>query len=646
MLNSITLTASMRTNLASLKTIATQMNKTQNILSTGKKVNSAIDNASSYYQARALTNRASDLSALLDSMGQGIQTIQAATEGIEAGTKYLEQAKVLVDDALVNAATDTVEVDGEKTIAEQNAQRLKNATGEAPDKAWLLANGAGFVVETEAELRDALTNATAGQKIVVNGKIDVTINDVSEQLDIKEGVELVGSTALSANAINADGSYKGQLNIVNNSNCANIIARNSSKINNLTINSNKYGGSSYNIYGLGVGVSDVNIVVNSTKQQFGISFCGGQNYIKGNVNIINSGTAESSVGVYSGTGAVLDIDANLSISTVSKWGHGIQTTGGTTNVKEDSVVNIYTSGDSAMCLDSQNKGVVNIEGAELNLISEKSAAIYNESWSSASGGNTLKIKSGAEINAKAKALLRNASSEAVNPITGNNDNYMEVEAGVKVFFDNISNGTRGSYVTKETWIKSNIKDDGNKTAFNLEELKEDGWEYNGALYFSDNSVNLDNYNMILGEYDALIVDSSYQGINLLNGNSLTVTFNESRSNKFTVEGVKAKSEDLGIKTRKWNTEKDIENSLNEINSAINILRDEAGVLGNNYSIIQTRQNFTEALTDVLETGADNLVLADMNEASAEYLMLQTRQQLATNSLSLAAQSAQSILSLF
>ena len=69
-------------------------------------------------------------------------------------------------------------------------------------------------------------------------------------------------------------------------------------------------------------------------------------------------------------------------------------------------------------------------------------------------------------------------------------------------------------------------------------------------------------------------------------------------------------------------------------------------LGNSYSIIQTRQDFTEALTDVLETGADSLVLADMNEASAQYLMLQTRQQLAVNSLSLASQSAQSILRLF
>ena len=90
---SITLTASMRSNLSSLKVIQSQMDKTQERLSTGKKVNSAIDNASSYYQARSLTNRAADLDSLLDSMGQGIQTIQAANEGIEAVTSFVEQMK-------------------------------------------------------------------------------------------------------------------------------------------------------------------------------------------------------------------------------------------------------------------------------------------------------------------------------------------------------------------------------------------------------------------------------------------------------------------------------------------------------------------------------------------------------------------------
>ena len=98
----ISLTASMRSNLLSLQNTQSLMDMTQERLSTGKKVNSAIDNPSSYYTAQGLTNRASDLEALLDSMGQGIQTLKAANEGIESITSFVQQAK-----AVANTARDT-----------------------------------------------------------------------------------------------------------------------------------------------------------------------------------------------------------------------------------------------------------------------------------------------------------------------------------------------------------------------------------------------------------------------------------------------------------------------------------------------------------------------------------------------------------
>ena len=98
-MSDISLTASMRSNLLSLQNTQSLMDMTQERLSTGKKVNSAIDNPSSYYTAQSLTNRAGDLSALLDSMGQGIQTIKAADEGIEAITSFAEQAKALANTA-------------------------------------------------------------------------------------------------------------------------------------------------------------------------------------------------------------------------------------------------------------------------------------------------------------------------------------------------------------------------------------------------------------------------------------------------------------------------------------------------------------------------------------------------------------------
>jgi flagellin-like hook-associated protein FlgL len=64
------------------------------------------------------------------------------------------------------------------------------------------------------------------------------------------------------------------------------------------------------------------------------------------------------------------------------------------------------------------------------------------------------------------------------------------------------------------------------------------------------------------------------------------------------------------------------------------------------SVVQTRQDFTKATINTLRTGADNLVLADTNEEGANLLALQTRQQLSTTALSLAAQAAQNVLRLF
>ena len=102
----ITLTASMRSNLLSLKNTSSLMATTQERLSTGLKVNSAIDNPSSYYTAQSLNNRANDLTSLMDSMTQGIQTVKAANEGIEAITSLVEQAK-----SIANSARDTTDME-------------------------------------------------------------------------------------------------------------------------------------------------------------------------------------------------------------------------------------------------------------------------------------------------------------------------------------------------------------------------------------------------------------------------------------------------------------------------------------------------------------------------------------------------------
>ena len=99
------------------------------------------------------------------------------------------------------------------------------------------------------------------------------------------------------------------------------------------------------------------------------------------------------------------------------------------------------------------------------------------------------------------------------------------------------------------------------------------------------------------------------------------SYDENRTHVFNVLGQDITSKALNITEALWQTQGDIEEAINQLNTSITTLRSLAEELGNQYSIITTRINFTESLTDILETGADNLTLADMNEASAQHLSL-------------------------
>ena len=362
----------MRSNLLSLQNTQSLMDTTQERLSTGKKVNSALDNPSSFYTAQSLTNRASDLSSLLDSMGQGIQTIKAADEAITSITEFVQQAK-----AIANQARDEA------------------------DKSSVTSSGEIEVV--------AADNTVAKLKI--------------------------GNKELNVNIDKAD----------------------------------------------------------------------------------NTATA-----VAAKIQAAIDGDT-------------------------DGVKGKYTAAASA-----DGKSIV------------------------------IKIADGAEVEAAS------VSFEG---------------AGFK--------------------ISGNLED-------------------NRASY-------VDRYNDILTQIDQLAKDAGYKGVNLLGGTdqSLTVVFNEDRSSSLTIKGVDGSAAGLGLTPEAdWSENTAIDAALTKIDSAISSLRSMSSEFGNNYSVVQTREEFTENLINVLEEGADKLTLADMNEESANMLALQTRQQLAINSLSLASQAAQSVLKLF
>lgn len=374
----ISLTASMRSNLLSLQQTQDLMDMTQERLSTGKKVNSAIDNPSSYYTAQSLTNRASDLNALLDSMGQGIQTIQAANEGIEAITEFVQQAK-----AIANTARD---------------------------------------------------NAT----------------------------------------------------------------------------------------------------------------------IKGTTS--------------SGTYAAADDRQNITVKIDGVADQDIEVTLADTDTLEQAATKIATA---------LNDGTDGVKDAEDTVI----------------GGFTATVENGQIKISNSKGIVANVSG----------------------------------------------------TIF--------GITFNGEIGNSTRTTSMKQYNEILDQIDQLAKDSGYKGVNLLQGNDLKVVFNEDRSSYLTINGTFADTSDKGLKISRaedWTNPDNeaIDASISELENAITSLRNMASEFGNNYSIVENRENFTESLINVLEEGSDKLTLADMNEESANMLALQTRQQLAINSLSLASQAAQSVLSLF
>ncbi len=116
-INDISLTAGMRSNLTTLQGTAQLLDRTQNRLSTGKKVNSAIDNPTAFFAAQSLNSRASIINGLKDAMGQAIQTVTAADKGIKAISSLIEQAKGIAQQAAAAEAVDGLNVTLDTVIA-------------------------------------------------------------------------------------------------------------------------------------------------------------------------------------------------------------------------------------------------------------------------------------------------------------------------------------------------------------------------------------------------------------------------------------------------------------------------------------------------------------------------------------------------
>jgi flagellin len=160
---------------------------------------------------------------------------------------------------------------------------------------------------------------------------------------------------------------------------------------------------------------------------------------------------------------------------------------------------------------------------------------------------------------------------------------------------------------------------------------------------------VNQYNDIITQISTTAQDSSFNGINLLNGDNLKLTFDETGKSTLNITGVTYDAAGLGLGSLASGTDF-LDNSsanatLTKLSAASTVLRTEASALGSNLSVVQLRQDFNKSLINVLQTGASNLTLADANEEAANSQALSTRQSIAVSALALANTSQQSVLQL-
>jgi flagellin-like hook-associated protein FlgL len=157
------------------------------------------------------------------------------------------------------------------------------------------------------------------------------------------------------------------------------------------------------------------------------------------------------------------------------------------------------------------------------------------------------------------------------------------------------------------------------------------------------------YNNVLAQINTTSQDASFNGINLLNGDTLKLVFNETGRSTLNITGVTFNDAGLGLANLTAGTDFLDSSSANKVltslTAASTTLRAEASTLGSNLSIVQIRQDFSKNLINVLQTGSSNLTLADTNEEAANSQALSTRQSIAVSALALANQSQASVLQL-
>ena len=640
----IALTSSMRSNLLSLKNTQDLLDKTQDRLSTGYKVNSAMDNPSSYFTAQSLNSRADDLSTLLDSIGQAISTLEVADEGITTLQEFVEQAK-----SIANSARDTANV-ASKAVSENVTFNSTTAkTDLLTDMVANAAAGDNFTIRLgDATTMEGTANVSADQTlqeigIAEDGVIEIIVGDKTYEFTFTAAASGITdatvdeTTGVTKQSFGIDTTLEDFM--------SEVVYTVGRKVLNAEV---KEGKLTFNT------LDNSSLVIRSTAD-----FASGKTAQAAAIN--GATTAKFATGDATGatsvSGASIDITVNGQVQKVDISEFIDPTTGALVAGADTGATTLKAVVEKINSTLGSEGIVAQVNGANLeiynknNTATKPTVALTKGVINGGTGGN---VTADASVQAGAVGA---AVSTNFNKVFGFDEGYtvtitegMTVEQfrqavdgleGISADFDSkghmVISGEQGDDMVLAD------SGDGNfiRSLLGGNVVSATNGSYERAKY-------AEQFDGVLDQIDQLVQDTSYKGINLLNGDDLTVVFNESRTSTLELKGVTFNSTGLGFTASEaeWKDNANIDKSLDQITKATSLLRAQASEFGQNLSTVQIREDFTENMINNLQTGADKLTLADMNEEAANMLALQTRQQLGVNSLSMASQAAQSVLQLF
>src|SRR5579862_1351324 len=598
-MSDITLSTGIRQNLLSLQQTSTDLTTTQEQLATGKKVNSAFDNPTSYFTSQSLTNRANDLSALLDQIGQAQQTLNAANDGLTGLTSLLEQALSTAQQAQ-QATTGTLtysNITGTATIGADSTQATSNTFS---------TTGLTAATQSTSSTTDAdLTGLTIGNTLVFQVGTGTAVT-------VTFGASDSGATfATTAHLQNYLQTQLGNQATVTDTGT------------NFSVTSNEVGS---------------NVIAVSGSGAVGANFSAPTAGVAGSKLTLTDQGGQTSTLYYVASDTNLSAAANGTFSNLAQL---VLAANGASNTSGEITATSTNSG-TTLTLASTSGNSITVGGdvgTSLGFNATPYNNNYNASLSAAVGANdTLTIGVGTDT---VHTLTFGTGAGQISTLAG-----LNTALGGLVDITATVNGSGKLQLTPTSTATVTV----GGSAVGTFGIATSTTPVATVVTPSATRATLQsNYNALLTQIDQLAGDSSYNGVNLLTGDNLTVNFNENGTSGLTIAGVNFGSAGLGLSAISGNGFQDNTNIANTeaaINAAITNVRAQTETFGTNSSTISTRQTFETNLINTLQTGASNLVLADQNQASANLLTEQTQQQLEISALSIANEANQSVLKLF